>query len=177
MKLHLVATFVCLLAASTATAENNESFKAGAFTFSVPEGWTKVTPTSQMRAAQLEVARGSEKAEVTFFHFGGGSGSAADNVARWFGQFSGNDASRKSETVNTGGTKITFASAEGTFSSGMPGGPATPMSGYALSGAILEHQSGDVYVKMTGPAAVVKSATDALKKMVTDAAQAATPGA
>jgi hypothetical protein len=51
------------------------------------------------------------------------------------------------------------------------------MSGYALSGAILEHQSGDVYVKMTGPAAVVQSATEALKKMVTDAAKSAAPGA
>ena len=177
MKHRLVITIVCLLAAFSAGAETTESFKVGAFTFSVPEGWTKVTPSSQMRNAQLEVARGTDKAEVTFFHFGGGSGSVADNVSRWFGQFSGNEASRKSETVEVGGTKITFATAEGTFSSGMPGGPATPLSGYALCGAILEHESGDVYVKMTGPEPIVKAATDALKKMVTDAAKAAAPAA
>ena len=170
-------TAAALLWLAVASAQSAEPFKVGAFTFAVPDGWTKVTPSSPMRNAQLEIARGPEKAEVTFFHFGAGSGTAADNVARWFGQFSGNDASRKSETVELGGTKITFATAEGTFSSGMPGGPATAMSGHALCGAIIEHPAGDVYVKMTGPAAVVKEATDALKKMVTDAAKAAAPGA
>lgn len=168
----LVSAF---LLASNLFAEPERSFKVGAFTFVVPEGWAKVTPSSQMRNAQLEIARGPDKAEVTFFHFGGGSGTPADNVARWFGQFAGSEANRKSETVQIGGTKITFATAEGTFSSGMPGGPSTPMSGYALCGAILEHASGDVYVKLTGPAPIVKSAADAFRKMVTDAAAASAP--
>ena len=146
-----------------------ESFKVGSFTFEAPEGWTKVTPSSPMRNAQLEVARGQDKAEVTFFHFGGGSGTAADNVARWFSQFPGSEANRKSETVEVGAAKITFATTEGTFSSGMPGGPTSPMPGYALCGAIIENPGGDVYVKMTGPAALVKSSAEALKKMVSDA--------
>lgn len=164
----LVSAF---LLASNLFAEPERSFKVGAFTFVVPEGWAKVTPSSQMRNAQLEVARGTEKAEVTFFHFGGGSGTPADNIARWFGQFAGSESNRTSESVQIGATKITFATAEGTFSSGMPGGPATPMSGYALCGAILEHPQGDVYVKMTGLAAIVKSATDAFKVMVKEAAK------
>lgn len=151
-----------------------ESVKVGAFTFTVPEGWTKVTPSSPMRNAQLEIARGPAKAEVTFFHFGGGSGSVADNLARWFSQFAGSEAKRKTETVQVGAVKITFAMTEGTFSSGMPGGPTTPMSGYALCAAILESPQGDVYVKMTGPETIVKEATDAFKKMVTDAASTVT---
>jgi hypothetical protein len=52
----------------------------------------------------------------------------------------------------------------------MPGGPTKPMPDYGLQGAILEHASGDVYVKMTGPASLVKAASDAFRKMVTDAA-------
>ena len=171
----LSAALAALLFAFPAVAADAEKFTVGAFTFVVPEGWTKVTPSSQMRNAQLEIARGPDKAEVTFFHFGGGSGTPADNVARWFGQFAGSEANRKTETVQIGGTKITFATAEGTFSSGMPGGPATPMSGYALCGAILEHAGGDVYVKMTGPAPIVKSAADAFRKMITDAAAASAP--
>lgn len=166
----LLTVSLLTLVASGAFAA--ESFKVGAFTFVAPEGWTKVTPSSPMRNAQLEVARGQEKAEVTFFHFGGGSGTPADNIARWFGQFAGSEPSRKTETVELGGTKVTFATAEGTFNGGMPGQAATPMNGYALCGAIIENPGGDVYVKMTGPAAVVKASTDALKKMVTDAAQA-----
>lgn len=166
MKQFAAVIVLCLV---TVSAQAAEPFKVGSFTFAAPEGWTKVTPSSPMRNAQLEVARGQDKAEVTFFHFGGGSGTAADNVARWFAQFPGSEANRKTETVEAGGTKITFATTEGTFSSGMPGGPTSPMPGYALCGAIIENPGGDVYVKMTGPAAVVKASAEALKKMVSDA--------
>ena len=169
MKQLAATILLCLI--TTICVHAAEPFKVGAFTFEVPEGWTKVTPSSPMRNAQLEVARGQEKAEVTFFHFGGGSGTPADNVARWFGQFSGGEASRKTETADVSGRKVTFATTEGTFNSGMPGGPSSPMTGYALCGAIIEHPDGDIYVKMTGPAAIVKSATEDLKKMVTDAAK------
>ena len=164
-------SFVCilLLCLVGSAAHGAETFKVGAFTFQVPEGWTKMTPSSPMRNAQLEVARGQEKAEVTFFHFGGGSGTPADNVARWFGQFPGSEAQRKTETTDAGGVKITFATTKGTFSSGMPGGPTKPMTGYALVGAIIEHSGGDVYVKMTGPEAAVEGATDAFRRMVIEA--------
>lgn len=175
MKIALV-TFVCLFAALV-RGESAESFKVGAFTFAVPEGWTKVTPSSPMRNAQLEVAQGQAKAETTFFHFGGGSGTAADNVARWFGQFPGSEGKRKTETTEVGPVKITFATTEGTYSSGMPGAATTPVTGQALIGAILENARGDVYVKMTGPEALVKSATDAFKKMVTEAARGTAPAA
>jgi hypothetical protein len=84
----------------------------------------------------------------------------------------GSEANRKTETVELGGAKITFATTEGTFSSGMPGGPTSPLPGYALCGAIIENPGGDVYVKLTGPAALVKGSAEALKKMVTDAAKA-----
>jgi hypothetical protein len=155
-----------------------EMVKVEAFTFAMPEGWKSVTPSSPMRKAQLEIARGPEKAEVTFFHFGADQGgSAADNVARWFAQFPGTEDKRITEHVQVGLVKITFAMTEGTFSSGMPGGPTTPMEGYALCGAILESATGNLFIKMTGPNAVVKASTDAFKKMVSDAAKTAAPKA
>ena len=155
-----------------------ESVKVEAFTFAVPDGWRSVTPSSPMRKAQLEIARGPEKAEVTFFHFGAEQGgSAADNVARWYAQFPGNEEKRVTENVQVGPVKITFAMTEGTFNSGMPGGPTTPMEGYALCGAILETATGNVFVKMTGPNAVVKASTEAFKKMISDAAKGAAPKA
>src|SRR5450432_3086200 len=99
--------------------------KVGAFTFALPDGWKTVTPSSPMRKAQLEIAQGSDKAEVTFFQFDAGQGgSAADNVARWFGQFPGSEAKRETNTVQAGSVKITYVTTTGTFSSGMPGGPA-----------------------------------------------------
>ena len=166
-----VLVFLCL-ALSVAAAPT--TFVVGRFTFAVPEGWKKVLPSSPTRKAQLEVGGGDAKAEVTFFHFGLGGGSVADNVARWFAQFPGSEANRKTETVDVGSVKITFAETVGTFSSGMPGGPTTPLADYALRGAILENrESGDVYVKMTGPKAVVEGAAAAFQKMVKDAAQPA----
>ena len=163
-----------IIATTLLAAEPKETFTVDRFTFAVPEGWKKVAPPSPMRKAQLEVGEGTLKAEVTFFHFGGGSGSTADNVSRWFSQFPGSEANRKSENTEVNGVKITFVETAGTFSSGMPGGPTTPLPDYALRGAILENaESGDVYVKMTGPETVVKTATPAFKEMVRNAAQSA----
>jgi hypothetical protein len=155
-----------------------ETVKVETFTFAVPEGWRSVTPSSSMRKAQLEIARGPDKAEVTFFHFGADQGgSAADNVARWYAQFPGSEKNRITEHVQVGSVKITFAMTDGTFNSGMPGGPTSAMEGYALCGAIMESTSGNVFVKMTGPKAVVNASTEAFKKMVSDAAKGAVPQA
>ena len=173
-----VVAFFLLSAIAVSAEQPAESVKVGAFTFPVPEGWKKVTPSSAMRKAQLEVSQGSDKAEVTFFQFGAGQGgSVADNVARWFAQFPGSDDKRKTETVQAGSVKITYVTTEGTFSSGMPGGPSTPLTGYALHGAILESPDGNVFIKMTGPEAVVKSAGEAFKKMNSEAAKGTAPRA
>src|SRR4051812_18420301 len=170
------AALVALAALAVARKTDAETIKVEAFTFTLPDGWRSVTPSSPMRKAQLEIARGTEKAEVTFFYFGGGQGgNAADNVARWYAQFPGSEKNRITENVQAGPVKIIFAMTEGTFSSGMPGGPTTPMEGYALCGAILETAAGKVFVKMTGPNAVVKGSTEAFKKMVMDAARTAAP--
>jgi hypothetical protein len=179
MRTAFAAAFFFILATASAPAEQpTDPVKVGAFTFAVPDGWKKVTPSSPMRKAQLEIVQGSNKAEVTFFQFGTGQGGTpADNVARWFAQFPGSDDKRKTENVQAGSVKITFATTEGTFSSGMPGGPTMPMTDYALCGAILESPDGNVFIKMTGPEAVVKSATDTLKKMVSDAAKNSAPRA
>ena len=175
MRTALSAALFLLLVVATAPAE---PVKVGAFTFMVPEGWKSVTPSSSMRKAQLEIAQGSDKAEVTFFQFGAGQGgTVAENVARWFAQFAGSEDKRKTETVQAGSVKINYATTEGTFSSGMPGGPSTPMKDYALCGAIVESPEGNVFIKMTGPVALVKSSTEAFKKMVYEAAKNSAPRA
>jgi hypothetical protein len=177
MRTAFAAAAFFVFAATEVVAEPTE-IKAGSFTFAVPDGWKQVTPSSPMRKAQLEIARGPDKAEVTFFHFGADQGgTTAENVARWYGQFPGSEKNQITENVQVGPVKITFALTEGTFSSGMPGGPTTPMQGYALCGAILESTAGSVFVKMTGPEAVVKASTEAFKKMVSDAAKSGAPQA
>lgn len=169
-----VVVIAGLLALGTACAEDAPGFTAGAFTFAVPTGWQSVQPSSPMRKAELRVP-GPEgtgetgEAIVTVFHFGPGEGgSVQDNVQRWFGQFGGDNeaigAATAAETI--GQIPVTFARARGTFQSGMPGQPATPVEGQALLGAILESPGGDVFVKMTGPAPVIDQAEAAFVQMI-----------
>ncbi len=168
-----------LLLAKPAAAADPIAFSVGAYHFERPEGWTWVVPTSTMRKAELSVPGEKAPAEVTFFHFGPSQGGGVDNnVARWLSQFSEpmEELQPVVETGLMGQVRITFVRAQGTFQSGMPGQPTTPMPGYALHGAILEDPvNGDVFVKMTGPQNVVTEAGEAFEAMVKDAATTTQP--
>lgn len=169
MPLRFLLTISCLLlAAIPLRADAPATFSVGEFNFTRPAKWEWVEVTSSMRKAQLKVTDADSKAsaEVVFFQFGPGSGSTQANIDRWQRQFNPRDGDAKKEETTVGKTKITFVEVEGTYNSGMPGGPTTPMAGYALMGAIMESEDGSVFVKMTGPKAVVKSATADFKKMV-----------
>jgi hypothetical protein len=53
----------------------------------------------------------------------------------------------------------------------MSGQTATPMTKYALVGAILDGPEGAVFVKLTGPKALVKASREKFVDFVKDAAQ------
>jgi hypothetical protein len=53
----------------------------------------------------------------------------------------------------------------------MPGGPKTPQPNSMLLGAVLESESGNVFVKMTGPVSLTKASTTEFKQMVEGALQ------
>ncbi len=153
-------------------AEDPAKFTVGAFEFQRPAAWAWVPVTSSMRKAQLKIPGSTPdaSAEITFFHFGpGGGGGAQANIQRWLGQFQSAEGASKVEPQDISGTKVTLVSTEGTFSSGMPGGPTTPLPGYALLGAIIESAEGDVFVKMTGPAALVKESRKPFLDFITAA--------
>ena len=152
-------------------AEAPAKFKVGDFMFTRPGKWEWVEVTSAMRKAQLKVPdeKGQGAAEVIFFS--GNMGGVQANVDRWFGQFQEprEKLNAKTEEVTIGKHKVTYASAQGTYQSGMPGGPRTPMKDQALLGAIITSPQGDVYTRMTGPSELVKRSTADFKKMVEEA--------
>ncbi len=166
MKSPTALFILALLAAVTLRAEDPTTFEVSAFKFSRPADWKWVEVTSPMRKAQLSVPGkdGAKPAELTFFYFGeGGAGGVDANVKRWLGQFqtkegASTEKSDKVEKETLGGVKVIFVSTEGTFSGGMPGAPAKPMENFALLGAILDHEAGPVFVKMTGPVETVRGA-------------------
>ena len=152
-----------LLLATLAHAEDPATFPVGALTFTRPADWKWVAVTSPMRKAQLQVpgAAADQAADVTFFFFGETNGGGVDaNVQRWLKQFDAKEGAGKTSEEQLAGLKVHLVSTEGTFSSGMPGGPTTPQANYALLGAIIEHPEGFVFVKMTGPAATVTAARE-----------------
>jgi hypothetical protein len=175
-------TRICLLAAALLfplvgtieAADAATTFKVGEFTFTQPVKWERIETASPMRKAQFKVNDADKKnsAEVVFFHFGPANGGGVQaNVDRWYSQFQEprEKIGAKSEEVTIGKRKVTLVRAEGTYLSGMPGGARTPQPGTALLGAIMESGEGNVFVKMTGPAALVKSSEDDFKKMIESA--------
>ncbi|MBI5772410.1 MAG: hypothetical protein HZA89_01535 [Verrucomicrobia bacterium] len=163
----LAPLFLALALAAAAPA----TFKVSEFTFARPAAWEWVEVSSSMRAAQLNVpaADGREPGEVVFFHFGaGGGGGTKANVDRWLSQFQEprEQLKPKIEEKTVGKTKLTYVHAEGTYSSGMPGGPKVAKPDHGLYGAIVEGAEGSVFVRMTGPKALVKSALGDFNKMI-----------
>lgn len=167
-----------LMLATTARsfAADPVEFEVGAFLFERPAELSWVTPTSPMRKAELRIPNpdpAQPPVEVTFFHFGAGQGGSPEsNLQRWLSQFQEPPEVLNAHTAEQtfGTTKVLMLSAKGTFLSGMPGQPTTPQPDTEMRAAILTNPGGDVYVKMTGPGALVRPVAESFDKMILDAA-------
>ena len=162
------------ISASTFAVESPATFKVSECTFTRPASWETLETTSQMRKAQFKITDPNTKdtADVIFFYFGPGNGGGTKaNVDRWLGQFKEPKDQVKASTEESivSGHKVTYVRAEGTYMSGMPGGPTTPKPNYALAGAIIESAEGSVFVRLTGPRELVKSSFADFKKMIESA--------
>lgn len=138
---------------------------ASGLTFSMPTGWTRKAPGT-MRVAELgaPAPEGSteEAAEIAFFSFGPqGAGDAAANVTRWASLVlddAGQPAPHESTTEKVGALSVTLVQTTGAYQSGSPAGPKTPKPGFTLLGAIIEGgPEGPLYIRMTGPKAVIEA--------------------
>ena len=127
-----------------------------------------------MRKAQLQIPGkdGGKPADITFFFFGEGNGGGVEpNVQRWIGQLAGKPDASKVETQNFNGVKVTLVTTEGTLKTNPMSGIAEEIPDAALLGAILEHTEGAVFVKMTGPAALVKGSREKFLGLVKSATE------
>jgi hypothetical protein len=156
------------LASASFAAEAPAKFNVSGLNFTRPANWEWVKVTSSMRAAQLRVADETNKASADVIFFSGFGGSVKDNVDRWFAQFEEpkDKISAKTDEVMVGKRKVTYASAQGTYLSGMPGGAKTPLKNHALVGAIVETGEGNIFVRMTGPTELVQKSSGAFKAMI-----------
>ena len=174
---HLINAFafaaLLALLPTTHTAEAPKDFKVGEFTFATPSGWEWVPTTSLLRKAQLRFPSGQEaQAEVLFFYFGTNDGGGIQaNLDRWIGMFEGpkDKLNAKTEETTVNGHKIHYVQAQGTFLSGMPGGPKTPQPGTMLLGAIIESRDGAVFLRCTGPVETVQAGSKTFRSLVESA--------
>ena len=169
-----LAALFCALFIAAAMAEDSAKFTVGAFAFTRPDGWKSIEPTSPMRKAQLQIPgkNGGRPADITFFFFGEGNGGGVEpNVQRWLGQITGKPGANKVEPQEFNGVKVTLVTAEGTLKAAPMAGNADEMPDAALLGAILEHAEGAVFVKMTGPAALVKDSREKFLALVKSATE------
>lgn len=142
--------------------------------FTAPAAWKSEKTSSRMRAAQFAVPgkEGQEAAECVFFYFGPGNGGGAQaNLQRWVGQFATDPKPEfKVEDAKVGATPVAYLFANGTFMKGPPfGGAKVPKKNYGMAAAVLGTKPGYIFVKMTGPKAVVDGAKADFKKMIESA--------
>jgi hypothetical protein len=164
-----------VLIAGSARAEGpTQAVDAGGVSFEAPSAWKKITPRSQMRRAQFEIApaQGDENAaELILFVFPGGAGGVEANVERWRKMFkTGEGAIAKAEV-----TKAKAKNAEATrvevsghyYPSSFPGQPPqADHANYRLLGAIVVTDSAGYFLRMVGPEKTVNTAKADFDKLI-----------
>jgi hypothetical protein len=134
---------------------------AGGVRWTVPARWT-AGAGSAMRVATyvLPAGKGADAGECAVFFFDSGQGGSVEaNVERWTKQFEGAPKGERT-TSPVAGMRVTRVQVAGTYLA--PGGPMMQSqekkTGYRLLGAIVEAPQGNVFFKLTGPAATVAGA-------------------
>lgn len=171
MKFVLRIIFVFFVGLIASVSAEDVKVKVSAQTFVMPNNWKAEKTESSMRAAQFLVpgANGKESASCVFFYFGPGNGGGAKaNLERWAGQFSNEPKPElKTEENKVNGIPVVYLFGTGTFMSGPPfGGKKVPKKDYGMAAAVLGTKPGYIFVKMTGPEAVVDNAKNDFKKMI-----------
>jgi len=167
---YVLLTTVCLVGSgvSTAKAEEKAADTISVFgekNLGVPKSWARTKPASSIVEHEFLVKEGegddAPTARVTMMAAGG---DVKANIDRWKGQFAGgNAAAQKSEEKKIGKWDVHVVDLSGNFKETMGGGPfsggkVVERTNYAMLGAILVHPEGRKYfVKMTGPADLVKA--------------------
>ena len=171
----MVLVLAATLGAAAAPAKKGA---AGGFVWEVPARWT-VMPARSMRAATYAVpgATANEAGECAVFYFAGGEGGSIDaNVERWSRQFEGTPKPLRSVRM-VRGLSVTLVKLAGAYLA--PGGPMMQSQGkrpgYVLVGAIIQTVEGNLFFKLTGPAATVSAAQADWESLVASLGPASPP--
>ncbi len=150
----------------------------GQGTLQVPAEFKRVEPKSRIVqhefVASVGVDDSEETARITMMEAGGDVNA---NVRRWKGQFSGGDKqANRTEELSIGKWSVHLVDINGSYAESMGGGPfsggkVVQRENYAMIGAIIapadaKPESPKFFVKLIGPANVVKANRESLITMV-----------
>ena len=144
---------------------------AGAFELTAPNDWKRGQPRSNIIEHEFALPGEKKEQEPGRLTIMAAGGSVEANVDRWLGQF----ADRKEEKVEpkeieVAGKKVLLVDISGTFRDQRgPFAPAVERKDYRMLGAILalgEKDRGNVFLKLTGPAATIEHQAKAFQEFV-----------
>jgi len=146
----------------------------GAADLVVPAEFKRVQPQSRILEHEFQAKAGEgDEAETARLTMMAAGGDVAANIQRWKGQFAGGDPKKqKTEEMKLGDWQVHMVDVSGNFAERVGGGPfaggrVVNRENYAMAGAILVHPTGRKYfLKMIGPAKVIKENREAFVKMV-----------
>ncbi|QDT37206.1 hypothetical protein [Stratiformator vulcanicus] len=166
----LLTAALVLLVYSFASAESNE-VKIQDIKLDVPESWEQQPPANRLRLAQFELptTEGDEaKPELVISFFGGGAGGVDANIQRWIGQFAGEGRTAKVKKGSSEQGDYYLVDIAGTYNQSV--GPpflrqTKAVPGSRMIGVILQvKDTGNYFLKLTGPDESVAAAADDLRK-------------
>jgi hypothetical protein len=137
-------------------------------TWDVPKRWTIDLAQGMRVATYIVPGAGGDRGECAVYYFGPGQGGGVDaNLQRWMGEFQPleqHDVRR----LKPGGIEVTRVVARGTYvAHSMQSGQAQgEKPNWALMGAIVGGPRGEVFFKLTGPAATADAAAKEFDAML-----------
>ena len=163
-------------AAAQTRATSGPTRSAAGVRWSAPASWN-IQPDRPMRLVTYRVpaaGTGSEDGECSVFFFGSGQGGDVEsNIARWQGQFEPEDGSQAAaaplrESREVRGINVTLVDIAGTYL--FSPAPMSPQKirkpGYRMLGAIAAAPGGNVFFKLTGPAATVAATEEGFEVLL-----------
>ena len=144
----------------------------------VPAAFKQVQPQSRIVQYEFQAAGGEgEKADTARVTMMRAGGNVKANVRRWKGQFAGGDkAANKTEQMSIGEWTVYIVDLNGSYAERMGGGPfaggkVVQRENYAMTGAIISPPNANpegpsFFIKMIGPAGVVKANRERLIEMI-----------
>lgn len=148
---------------------------ATALSWTAPGAWIAETPSMAMRKAQYRIpgtpgTAGDGQAVVYYFGPGQG-GDPMSNAVRWANQFVQPDNRpstdvMKTATQSVGSIQVLTVEVGGTYQSGRPAGPKTPLADHLLLGAIAQGPDANWFFKVTGPKATIEGQRAAFTQLI-----------